>query len=536
MSNTLLLKASAVVLSCMLIGQSACFGQALKLCPEDNALPGPGTGGAGVPAVIGVPKISPNMSADFNRANTINRLVDVLPEATLKAHGIIPDQVKSLPIQDRVLMFADVDAATNGKAGINGYKPTTKSDLNNIAQSISARRWVTRNSPKIDNRVLAATLGGDPSQVSGSDFVGKTDAIGKLAMLYGDDASAMGKVPAYKSLTTARLTAAFGHDLGTAQVYPGVSTPSGALSDTPPHVPFVYNKTQQCLTHATSTSWAVNPSLNRVSVAFDPAGFSDVGMLIHRIGPTATNGYIICSLTLLRDNLAVSAAHCTHTAGALAPAPLPGIRDPAQFLVLMPKANLNDATRDPTACFRQEFNSSRCQYYVGTVSSATVPTGTSWPIGHPLPSTDLAALGVNFPSGNPIAFAQADFSPPTKNTNVTLSGYGLTNALDVISKSANLEVGWQTLESVTTYGLSWVPSATGKESGACTGDSGGPIFLGDDYGSGEKHQLIGVVSFLDPTGADDIVGQCEKNAGHGVLLAPNKAWLCGLMGAGACPS
>ncbi|WP_438390532.1 trypsin-like serine protease [Caballeronia sp. DA-9] len=533
MSNSLILNVSAIVLTGVLSAQSACFAQALPFCPGDTETGTPQ--GTGFPAASSdaVPAASIGEMAQFDRANAIDKLIDTLPKSPLKAR-IDSNQVKSLSIQDRAKMFADVDAATQGKANVSGYKPSTQKEMDDVAQSIGARQWVIDNSAKIDPRVLSATLGGDPAHVSGAGFVDRTQELGALAMSYAG-APTVAAAQRNKATSTQLLTA-FAHNFGTAQVYPGTDAPRGALGGTPPHVPVVVDKTRQCLQHATGKSWAVNPALNRLFVAFDPAGFSEVGMLLHRFGTAAAPRYDACSLTLLRTDLALSAAHCTHVAGASGPVPLPGISDAAQFIVLVPKPNLNDSTRDPTACFAQNFDATRCQYYVGTVVSVAVPPGTTWSDRASPPSTDLVALSLSFPSGSPAASAQLNFSPPAKNANITLSGYGLTNVRDVGGTTGNLEVGWQTLDSVTTYGLSWTPSRNGRESSACFGDSGGPIFIGDDFGAGERHQLIGVVSFLDATGLEkeSKAARCEKAPGYGVLLAPHEAWLCGLLGGNRC--
>jgi hypothetical protein len=110
-------------------------------------------------------------------------------------------------------------------------------------------------------------------------------------------------------------------------------------------------------------------------------------------------------------------------------------------------------------------------------------------------------------------------------TPYTIVGYGGTN---VDRHRKGLEVGWQ--EGKPADGLTFVTA--GGPSANCVGDSGGPVFGGQQFGfADEPHVLIGVIS------AREIVPGTDSDACAGTLgymarldTVELRTWVCNITG------
>jgi hypothetical protein len=106
-------------------------------------------------------------------------------------------------------------------------------------------------------------------------------------------------------------------------------------------------------------------------------------------------------------------------------------------------------------------------------------------------------------------------------TPYTIVGFGGTN---VDRHRKGLEVGWQ--EGKPADGLTFVTA--GGPSANCVGDSGGPVFGGQQFGfADEPHVLIGVISAREVVPGKDS-DACAGTLGYMARLdtAELKTWLC----------
>ena len=109
----------------------------------------------------------------------------------------------------------------------------------------------------------------------------------------------------------------------------------------------------------------------------------------------------------------------------------------------------------------------------------------------------LSEYGELAPAGTLDSLAQGR---GTKNTVFTVSGYGLTLSVELHSALANVSFRSRlmaratlvNLRSALTDGYNLQTQGNGKgRGGTCSGDSGGPVFLGDV----RSNQIVGVTSF-----------------------------------------
>jgi hypothetical protein len=122
-----------------------------------------------------------------------------------------------------------------------------------------------------------------------------------------------------------------------------------------------------------------------------------------------------------------------------------------------------------------------------------------------------------------VSFAASAAAP------LTAAGYGLTNAADPAFDGSTLEVARRTqdVRVFSKYVLYEVVDTVGMGR-VCTGDSGGPVFIGELNGGPvpEAHGLVGVVS--GSTASGDSVHSCT--AGNQYIVRVNTAdvrkWVC----------
>lgn len=226
---------------------------------------------------------------------------------------------------------------------------------------------------------------------------------------------------------------------------------------------------------------------------------------------------------MIDSDVALTAAHCVYASTDGGPVVISGLTDKSKTVWLLRKSDAGDD--DPRNCYAD--SGQTCKYDVGNVADVpSTPKNFKWDHGNEVPEPDIAIIKVRF-EGRTVS-AIADLTPSEVwDSNVTLAGYGRTSASGAYSV-AQLLVGWQNAEKIGQYGLKWTPSPEGYGSNACYGDSGGPIFEGDDFGErGETHRLFALVSYLEaPAGSQQTPEVCEKNPGFGIAVAPFIGWIC----------
>lgn len=145
---------------------------------------------------------------------------------------------------------------------------------------------------------------------------------------------------------------------------------------------------------------------------------------------------------------------------------------------------------------------------------------------------DFAVLQIDGAKGSlfrPAAKFSLISSPGS--TDITMAGYGTTTMPAQLSKTG-LYIGSQVLSLESKdQSLEWIYSLSGSESSSfCSGDSGGPIFLGRPRRDGDELLLIGVIShFVDFDGGTSCLVNARATAVNLTQAAP-KAEFCKMVG------
>jgi S1-C subfamily serine protease len=131
-------------------------------------------------------------------------------------------------------------------------------------------------------------------------------------------------------------------------------------------------------------------------------------------------------------------------------------------------------------------------------------------------SIDLALI--EMAEALPAGFAAPAFADGARyelGQKFEIAGFGVAREGDAKS-SGTLRMGRVTLRAPLSSVLLWLEDAQ-HETGACTGDSGGPVFTPDG-------KLAAIVAFAEGSGSR----HCGKLT-QAVLIAPQRAWIDGVI-------
>nr|WP_316642661.1 trypsin-like serine protease [uncultured Roseateles sp.] len=258
------------------------------------------------------------------------------------------------------------------------------------------------------------------------------------------------------------------------------------------------------------------PQPGRRVETFRPSGFREVVLVLVTRGVTTE----VCSGTLIDVSIVLSAAHC-----------FIGITDYRRIEVVVP----GESPEQQRACQAALAGG----MYIGCLDLSRrrlrVSAFPERPPGDDPISVynDISILRLDEPVLD-VRTAAVSFKRP--EAALTLAGYGSSSAgltareaIQSHLQDYRLEVGWAKGEnSETPDVLDWlVPTEDNNVSGACSGDSGGPIFDGLQYGrSGEGgRKLVGVISRMNGL-------NCNQTVSLNVSLASERVsrWLCKALG------
>lgn len=245
-----------------------------------------------------------------------------------------------------------------------------------------------------------------------------------------------------------------------------------------------------------------------------PEGFNPVGFL-EIVGLLNLKSNSECTGTLVAPDVVLTAAHCVLGARNEEIRVLAHRRDSAQEK----KCALALAERRYIRCTRVVF--------------APTPSGLavhpSYLKGELQYDLALVTLSGSLPEARP---ARIDFD--VKFSDVTLAGFGVTNLSEIATPQTladrlyRIEVGWHSGEFGTKdTSLEWLVSPTESKSGACRGDSGGPVYahFRDGHEKEAKRQVRSLVAVI----REGTSGTCVRYVSQQTRLASAKVkhWLCG---------
>lgn len=123
------------------------------------------------------------------------------------------------------------------------------------------------------------------------------------------------------------------------------------------------------------------------------------------------------------------------------------------------------------------------------------------------PSVDLALVSTRTPLPESLSASQIGEGPQAVGDNVVVAGFGVMRE-GRAETSGQWRAAAMRLRAPLSHLLLWLEGA----GGACTGDSGGPVFVGSS--------LVAIVAFAEGAGAK----ACGKLT-QAVRLAPHRAWI-----------
>ena len=198
---------------------------------------------------------------------------------------------------------------------------------------------------------------------------------------------------------------------------------------------------------------------------------SHVVMVLSRSGTRA--GF--CSGVVLTQTIILTAAHCVSDAN-----------DTRVYVLGQPLLALRRVAKHPG------FHADAARTRSRSIDLALIETADALP-------------------GEFSAPAFADATRYDAGTAFEIAGFGVARESDA-KTSGTLRVGNVTLRAPLSSVLLWLEDAQ-HETGACTGDSGGPVFTGDG-------RLAAIIAFAEGEGSH----HCGKLT-QAVLVAPQRAWM-----------
>lgn len=254
-------------------------------------------------------------------------------------------------------------------------------------------------------------------------------------------------------------------------VRPGepVNTPPPALSGTPPMAPL---------------GQAPLTSDGRIAEKYWTKGFSEVGVL-------TLDGAARCTATLIRRDVALTAAHCVLQLGEDGES---AIKIDATKLAFWPEAPEGLETYltgvNPPATGRKiDKRIRRAVTKVEVMGQGDFVEQTAHDLAliRLAPTTDQPAIA---------KLAAPTDLPPNLPFDVTLAGYGPQKFGG--ERGAELHIGWQKVDNRMPTTIAWSAGGQPQLSTSCGGDSGGPVFLGAHRGlTGETRKVVAVTSLRD---------------------------------------
>ena len=198
---------------------------------------------------------------------------------------------------------------------------------------------------------------------------------------------------------------------------------------------------------------------------------NQVVMVLSRSGSRA--GF--CSGVVLKPNIILTAAHCVSNAS-----------DSRIYLPGQPLIPASRIARHPG------FHADAARTRSRSIDLALIETADALPAGFTAPAF---ATSTRDEIGTPFEIA----------------GYGVSQESDA-KTSGMLRVGHVTLRAPLSSVLLWLDDPR-YETGACTGDSGGPVFTRDG-------RLAAIIAFAEGAGSQ----RCGKLT-QAVLIAPHREWI-----------
>ena len=222
----------------------------------------------------------------------------------------------------------------------------------------------------------------------------------------------------------------------------------------------------------------------RIDELYWPKGFPEVGVL-------TLDGKAHCTATLIRRDVALTAAPCVIER---APDGVAAVKTNASRLAFYPEVPEGNDTfqtrvRPPSQGRRIEKRIRRGVTAVETRGAGSFDDQIR---------QDMAIVRLTPTDGQPVwaKLAEPAELPSTLPFDVTFAGYGAPAADGEIG--AELHIGWQKVDYRLPTTIAWSAGFQPRLSTTCSGDSGGPVFLGAYRGAiGEARKVVAVISVRD---------------------------------------
>ena len=234
----------------------------------------------------------------------------------------------------------------------------------------------------------------------------------------------------------------------------------------------------QCLVQAMLVLWGAQIAHALVGPSSEADEFSNsIVMVLKSVKGRAS----FCTGAFIKKDIILTAAHC--------------VAEPAQMLILLRTKGASDQ-------FLQIQNvMSHPQYNSKAIATRQV-------------SIDIALLQITTTQAvNPISFNISANYQTSKNASLRIAGYGQRIEQDPKSDGQLRQSDLRVREPLSDI-LVWLESGTQKSSGACSGDSGGPIL------DPQNTEIVAITAWAS--------GNKQSKCGsltQGILLKPHLKWI-----------